>query len=91
MENEIFKELEKFKKEPISEGLLSDVKSNLKYSFASDLDTTDHIAGELAFYINLATDPGTVNKLFDLYEKVTPEDIQKMTKKYLKVNVKKWT
>ena len=82
VENEIFKELEKFKKEPVLEELLSDVKSNLRYSFASDLDTTDHIAGALAFYINLATDPGTVNKLFDLYEKVTPEDIQKMTKKY---------
>ena len=84
VENEIFKELEKFKKEPVPEELLSDVKSNLKYSFASDLDTTDHIAGALAFYINLAADPGTVNKLFDLYEKVTPADIQKMTKKYFK-------
>ena len=84
VENEIFKELERLKKEPVSEELLADVKANLKYSFANALGTTDGIASMLAYYINLATDPGTVNKLFDLYEKVTPKDIQEMTKKYFK-------
>ena len=82
VESEIFKELERLKKEPVSEVLLTDVKANLKYSFANALGTTDGIASTLAYYINLATDPGTVNKLFDLYEKVTPKDIQEMTKKY---------
>ena len=84
VESEIFKELERLKKEPVSEVLLTDVKANLKYSFANALGTTDGIASTLAYYINLATDPGTVNKLFDLYEKVTPKDIQEMTKKYFK-------
>jgi len=82
VEEEIFKELERLKKELVSEELLSDIKSNLKYSFANSLGTTDGIAGSLAYYINLATDPGTVNRLFDLFEKVTPEDIQEMCKKY---------
>ncbi len=82
VEDEIFKELERLKKELVSEELLSDIKSNLKYSFANALGTTDGIAGSLAYYINLATDPGTVNRLFDLFEKVTPEDIQEMCKKY---------
>lgn len=82
VEEEIFKELERLQKEPVDEKLLADVKSHLKYSFASDLGTTDGIASTLAFYINLATDPGTVNKLFDLYERVTPHDIQEMAKKY---------
>ncbi|MFQ6109110.1 MAG: M16 family metallopeptidase [Candidatus Aminicenantales bacterium] len=82
VEEEIFKELEMLQEEPVDEKLLTDVKSHLKYSFASDLGTTDGIASTLAFYINLATDPGTVNKLFDLYERVTPQDIQKMAKKY---------
>ncbi len=56
----------------------------MKYSFASALGTTDGIASVLAQYINLTTDPGTVNKLFDLFEKVTPEDIQNMCQKYFK-------
>lgn len=82
VEEEIFKELERVKKEPVDEELLADVKSNLKYSFARRLGTTDGVASSLALYINLATDPGTVNKLFNLYEKVTPQDIQEMAKKH---------
>jgi len=84
VENEIFKELEKLKNEPVSEEILEDVKSNGKYSFANSLETTDGVASSLAFYINLATDPGTVNKLFALYDKITPQNIQEITKKYFK-------
>ena len=82
VEQEILKELERLKKEPVSEELLADIKSNMKYSFASALGTTDGIASSLAHYINLTTDPGTVNKLFDLFDKVNPADIQKMCQKY---------
>jgi len=82
VENAIFQELERLKKEPVSEKVLADVKSNMKYSFASAMGTTDGVAGTLAFYINLAVDPGTVNRLFNLYEKVTTKDIQEVAKKY---------
>ncbi|UCE21149.1 MAG: insulinase family protein [Candidatus Aminicenantes bacterium] len=84
VEQEIFDELERLKNELVSEELLAEIKSNMKYSFASALGTTDGIASVLAQYINLTTDPGTVNKLFDLFEKVTPEDIQNMCQKYFK-------
>lgn len=82
VEQEIFKELERLKKEPVSKELLADIKSNMKYSFASALGTTDGIASSLAHYINLTTDPGTINKLFNLFDKVSPADIQKMCQKY---------
>jgi zinc protease len=82
VEEEIFKELERLKTEPVSAGLLAEVKSNLKYSLANELGTTDGVAGVLSFYINLTGDPGTLNKLYNLYEKVTPEDIQAMARKY---------
>lgn len=84
IEEEIFKELERLKEELVDTETLAKVKSNLKYSFANSLGTTDGIAGNLAYYINLTGDPNTVNKVFDLYEKITPEDIQKMTQKYFK-------
>ncbi|MBA7672575.1 hypothetical protein ES703_80757 [subsurface metagenome] len=82
VEQEIIKELERLKKEPISEEFLADIKSNMKYSFASALGTTDGIASSLAHYINLTADPGTINKLFDFFDKVSPADIQKMCQKY---------
>ena len=82
VEEEIFKELERLKTEPVSEEKLADIKSNMKYSFANSLGTTDDVASSLAFYINLTTDPGSVNRLFALFEKVTPQDIMDMAKKY---------
>jgi len=85
IEEEIFKELERLKNEPVDAETLAKVKSNLKYSFANSLGTTDGIAGSLAYYINLTGDPNTVNKVFDLYEIITPEDIQEMTRKYFKI------
>lgn len=84
IEEEIFKELERLKEDLVDTETLAKVKSNLKYSFANSLGTTDGIAGNLAYYINLTGDPNTVNKVFDLYEKITPEDIQEMTQKYFK-------
>ena len=84
VEKEILKEVERIKTEPVSEELLTDIKSNMKYSFARALETSDYIASNLAFYISLTADPGTINKLFDLFEKVTPEDIQKMAKTYFR-------
>ena len=51
---------------------------------ARSLETTDGVAGTLAFYLNLTGDPGTLNRLFDLYDKVTPRDIQDMARKYFK-------
>ena len=82
IEEEIFKELDRLKTEPVSAETLAEVKSNLKYSLAQELGTTDGVAGILAFYLNLTADPGTLNKLFGLYEKVTPEDIQAVARKY---------
>jgi zinc protease len=84
VEGEILKELEKAKNEPAPAQKLAEIKSNMKYSMANALGTTDGIAGTLAFYINLAADPATLNKLFNLYEKVTPRDIQDAAKKYFK-------
>jgi len=82
VEGEIRKELDRLKTELLPADKLAEVKSNFKYSFAAGLDTTDGVAGMLAFYLNLTADPGTVNKLFGLYERVTPEDIRAMAQKY---------
>jgi zinc protease len=82
VENEILIELEHFQNEPVPENKLEDVKSNMKYTIARQLGTTDGTAGVLAFYINLTTDPNSINKLFDLYQKITPQNIQEMAHKY---------
>jgi zinc protease len=82
VEKAVWQELESLKAKPVSAELLSDIKSNLKYSLANGLDTSDGVAGTLFFFISLTADPGSVNKLFNLYDKVTPADIQDMARKY---------
>ena len=82
VEEEIFKEIERAKQDLVQEEFLAEVKSSIKYSFAEALGTTDGVAGSLAFYISLAEDPGTINKLFALYERVTPQVMQDMARKY---------
>jgi zinc protease len=84
VEAEILKELERAKTEPAPAQRLADIKSNLKYAMARALETTDGVAGTLAFYLNLTGDPGTLNRLFDLYDKVTSRDIQDAAGKYFK-------
>ncbi|HZX11647.1 MAG TPA: pitrilysin family protein [Acidobacteriota bacterium] len=82
VEEEIFKELELYKNELIPEDKLEAVKSNLKYSMARQFGTTDGTAGILAFYINLTTDPNSINKLFDLYQNIASQNIREMAQKY---------
>ena len=84
VEKEILKELERIKVEPVPPEILADVKSHLRYSMAAALGTTDGLAGTLAFYVSLAGDPGTLNKLFDLYDRTTSQNIQDAARKYFR-------
>jgi len=82
VEEQILLELEKLKSEPVAAEKLADIKSNLKYSLARDLGTPDGVTGALVPYLSLAAEPGTLNRLFRLYERITPADIIAAAKKY---------
>jgi zinc protease len=79
---EIIKTFDSFKTTKVSKEKLEAVKSNLKYSFALAMDNSQAIASTLAPYISLRRTPETINKLFDVYASITPEDIQQMAGKY---------
>ena len=79
---EIIKAFESYKTTPVAADKLSAVKSNLKYGFALSLDNSEAIAANLAPYISLKRTPETLNKLYDLYASITPQDIQQMAQKY---------
>ena len=79
---EIIKAFDSYKASPVAADKLSAVKSNLKYGFALSLDNSEAIAANLAPYIALKRTPETLNKLYDLYASITPQDIQQMAKKY---------
>ncbi|MFP5263986.1 MAG: M16 family metallopeptidase [Blastocatellia bacterium] len=80
--NEIIKTFDSFKAAPVAKGRLDAVKANLKYSFALSLDNSEAIAANIAPYIALRRTPETINRLYEVYNTVTPEDIQQMARKY---------
>jgi zinc protease len=79
---ELIKAFESYKTTLVPADKLSAVKSNLKYGFALSLDNSEAIAANLAPYISLKRTPETLNKLYDLYASITPQDIQQMARKY---------
>ena len=66
----------------MAEERLEAVKSHLRYSFALGMDNSEAIAGTLARYVALRRTPETINKLYELYARVTPEDVQRIANKY---------
>ena len=50
------------------------------------MDSTSSIAGTLAHYIGLRRTPETINKRYELYQQVTPDDVMRVAKKYFVEN-----
>ena len=82
VQTEILKTLEEVKSTPVSAERLEAVKSNLKYSFALQMDNTESVAQILASFLELNPDPETINRLYNTYDSITPEDIMRLAKKY---------
>jgi zinc protease len=62
---------------------LGDVKRHLRYSFALSLNNSETIAGLVARFVALRRTPETINRLYDLYDRITAEDIRNVARKYL--------
>jgi zinc protease len=78
----IFSAIEDAKTNPVSPEQLAEIKSHLRYSFAMGLDNADAIARNLSHYYAMSGDPGSVNRVYDLYDKVTAEDIMRVANRY---------
>jgi zinc protease len=76
----------RFTDELVSQSKLDATRSRLRYSFALAMDSNTAIADNLAPYIALARTPETINKLFELYQQITPQDIRAAAAKYFVEN-----
>jgi zinc protease len=80
--SEIDKAIADAKEKPVSAERLQAIKSHLKYQFAMGLDNPNAVANSIASYIQLTGDPESVNRVYRLYDQITPEDIMGVAKKY---------
>lgn len=75
-----------FAKDPVDQAKLDAARSRTRYSFALRLNSSPAIAAAIAPYILLKRTPDTINKVFALYQQVTPQDVQAMAAKYFTEN-----
>ncbi len=71
-----------FKEKPVDAARLDAVKKHLKYAFALRMNNSEAVAGTVARFVALRRTPETINRLYAVYDKITPEDIQAVAKKY---------
>ena len=72
----------RFTTETIDQAKLDATRARMRYSFALRMNSSPAIAAALAPYILLKRTPDTINKLFDLYQQVTPQDVRATAEKY---------
>src|SRR5437764_363998 len=80
--DQILATFKRYTTELIPQDKLNQTRSRMRYSFALSLNSSEAIAGTLAEYIALRGTPETINKLYALYDQVTPEDIRAAAAKY---------
>ncbi len=84
--DQIFAAIKSFQDKPVEAARLDAVRKHLRYAMALSLDSSDAIASILAGYVALRRTPETLNKLYDQYAALTPEDVQQAAAKYLVEN-----
>lgn len=82
VKKEILKTFERYTKDLIPAEKLDETRSHLRYGTALGWRSAGSIAGFLASYIGLTGTPDTVNRLFALYNQITPKDVLDNAKKY---------
>lgn len=80
--DEILKTFAKLRTETVSTKRLAEIKSNLKYSFANSMDNSEAIASAIVGYVARTRDPETINRVYRLYDTITPDDIKAKANQY---------
>jgi zinc protease len=83
---QILATFKRFTTESIDQAKLDATRSRLRYGFALGMNSSEAIASAVAPYIALRRTPDTINKLFTLYEQITPQDIRAMASQYFTDN-----
>ena len=78
----IIAEIERLKTEPVDATVLANTKSHMRYGFAMGLNNPSTIAETTGHYLQLTEDPETVNRVYALYDAVTPDQIQTLANAY---------
>ncbi len=80
--DEIIKTYKRYMDELIPQNKLDETRSRMRYGFALAMNSNDAIADAIAPYVAFKRTPETINKLYDVLDSVTPEDIRQAARNY---------
>jgi len=80
--DQILATFKRYTTESVPQTKLDATRSRLRYGFALAMDSSEGIASALAEFIALRRTPETLNKLFALYDQVTPADMRAAASRY---------
>ena len=83
LEEEIYKQIDKLKEEAVTPYEFTKVKNRLEAGFIRSLNSNTGLASRLSYYQTVAGDWRYIEEHLQIIEKVTPEDIMEVAKKYL--------
>jgi zinc protease len=72
-----------FAAKPVDAKKLDALKEHVRYEFALGLDNSEAIAETAAQFVALRRTPETANRYYEMYSKLTLQDIQRVAQKYL--------
>ena len=78
--------IQKLQDELVDAEYLERVKSHMRYSFALGLNSPDALRDVIGTYLWVTGDPSEVNRIYAQYQKVTPEDIQRVARETFQPN-----
>jgi zinc protease len=84
--DQILSVFKQFSDETVDQTKLDATRSRVRYSFALRMNSSAAVASAVAPYIGLRRTPETINKLFALYQQITPEDIRSVARQYFAPN-----
>src|SRR5713226_7003568 len=71
-----------YTKDLVPQAMLDSTRSRLRYGFALGMNSSEAIADSLASYVGLRRTPLTIDKLFSLYDAITPKEIRDIAAQY---------
>jgi zinc protease len=83
VERQTIAEAEAFAARPVDKQKLDALKEHIRYEFALQLDNSESIAETVGQFVALRRTPESMNRYYDIYARLTPEDIQRVARKYL--------
>jgi predicted Zn-dependent peptidase len=83
LEQAVYVEIEKLKKEPVKKQELEKIINQLRAEFIRDLSSNSGLASRLSYYEIITGDYRYMTRYIEMIEKVTPKDIMAAAKKYL--------